>query len=94
MAMALSMLEMSELLQPQQFHEAEPVFILHTHAATQENFSSINGQKIYSCISNSLSLDPGLSGNKPVNIPIFHVLEIDSYFFIKPWNQLCNYQTT
>jgi len=84
MAMALSTFEMSELFQPQQLHEAEPVFILHTHTATQENFSSINGQNIFSFIPNSLLLDSGLSGNKPFNIPIFHILKTDSYFFNKP----------
>jgi hypothetical protein len=94
MAMALSMFEMSRLLQPEQLHEAESIFILHTHSATQEKFSSVNGQNIYSCIPNSLPLDPGLSGNKPVNIPIFHILKTDSYFLTKPWNQLGNYQAT
>jgi hypothetical protein len=65
--------------------------LLHTHPATQEKFSSVNWQNIYSCIHNSLPLDPGLSGNNPVNIPIFHILKAGSYFLIKPWNQLYNY---
>jgi hypothetical protein len=92
--MALSTFEMSKLLQPEQPREAESIFTLHTHSTTQEKFSSVNGQKIYFCIPNSLPLDPGLSGNKPVNIPIFHILKMVSYFLIKPWNQLCNYQAT
>lgn len=44
-AMALSMFEMSKLLQPEQLCEAESISILHTHSATQEKFSSVNGEK-------------------------------------------------
>ena len=94
MAMALSTFETPGLLQPEQLHEAESFFILRTHSATQEKFPSVNGQNIHSCIHNGLPLDPGLSGNKPVNIPIFHILKKYSYCLIKPWNQLYNFQAT